>query len=455
MEKLDKDSIELSTLNVSRLFRKYFIPTLLGMLSISAVTAIDGICVGRSVGSDGIAAINIYVPLLTLVTGIGLMVGAGCSVVASIHISRGKVKAARLNVTQAMAFATIVTLSATAVIMAFPSHTASVLGSSPRLMPLVRDYILWYTPAIVFQAWGAIALFIIRLDGSPKYAMACSVATALANAVLDYIFIFPLGWGVMGAAFATAISLAIGGLMAAGYLLFKARTLRLLRPKWSLRSLLYSLRNISYQCRIGSAGLLGECTLAVLAFVGNMVFMRHLGDDGVGAFGIACYYTPFVFMVGNAIAQSAQPIISFNYGLRLWGRVKEALRVAIATAVACGLLVTAVFVLAPEALTGLFIDLDSRAARIAVCGFPLFAAGFVFYVANLTCIGYFQSVERVKPATVFALLRGCAFLVPAFLLLPRLFGNAGIWLALAASEALTTVSIAVFVLLKRRRDATC
>lgn len=94
---MKRDAIDLSTLNVFTLFRKYFVPTLLGMLSMSAVTAIDGIFVGHGVGSDGIAAVNICVPLLMLFTGIGLMVGAGCSVVASIQLSRGKSKSARLN----------------------------------------------------------------------------------------------------------------------------------------------------------------------------------------------------------------------------------------------------------------------------------------------------------------------------------------------------------------------
>lgn len=105
-----------------------------------------------------------------------------------------------------------------------------------------------------------------------------------------------------------------------------------------------SLRNVGYQCRIGSSALLGEATLAMLMFVGNLTFMHYLGDDGVGAFGIACYYIPFVFMVGNAIAQSAQPIISYNFGAGVRERVIEAAQIALATAVVCGAAVTAVFI---------------------------------------------------------------------------------------------------------------
>jgi len=188
---MKRDAIDLSTLNVFTLFRKYFVPTLLGMLSMSAVTAIDGIFVGHGVGSDGIAAVNICVPLLMLFTGIGLMVGAGCSVVASIQLSRGKSKSARLNVTQALLFVTIVALIPSALMMAFPAETARMLGSSEHLLPMVTDYLLWFVPSWVFQIWITVPLFVIRLDGAPKLAMLCSLITAVINVVLDWLFIFP------------------------------------------------------------------------------------------------------------------------------------------------------------------------------------------------------------------------------------------------------------------------
>ena len=125
---MKRDAIDLGTLNVSTLFRKYFVPTLFGMLSISAVTAVDGIYVGHGIGSDGIAAINICIPLLMLFTGVGLMVGAGVSVVASIHLSRGKIEAARINVSQALLFVTLVGLVPSILMMAYPSGTARLLG---------------------------------------------------------------------------------------------------------------------------------------------------------------------------------------------------------------------------------------------------------------------------------------------------------------------------------------
>lgn len=118
---------------------------------MSAVTAIDGIFVGHGVGSDGIAAINICIPLLMFFTGVGLMVGAGCSVVASIHISRGKEKIARMNVTQALLFATLVTSVPSIIILLFPDATGRLLGSSEHLLPFVKDYLWWFVPSLLFQ----------------------------------------------------------------------------------------------------------------------------------------------------------------------------------------------------------------------------------------------------------------------------------------------------------------
>lgn len=438
---MEKDAIDLGRTNVYKLFGKYFLPTVLGMLSMSAVTTIDGIFVGHGVGSDGIAAVNICVPIFMVCTGVGLMIGAGCSVVSSIHLSQGKVKAARINVTQALLFSTLITLVPSVLMWLFPEASARLLGSSDELLPMVKEYLLWFVLSMVFSVWTSIGLFIVRLDGSPRYAMWCSLIVSIVNTILDWLFIFPFGWGVMGAAFASSLSIVVGGTMAMAYLLFFAKTLRPIRLKLSRKSMHYTVRNLRYQCTIGLSGLIGETTMAVLAFVGNHVFMRYLGNDGVGAFGIACYYAPFIFMVGNAIAQSAQPIISFNFGLQQMKRVRQAFRAALFTAVVCGLLVMTIFILFPRQLVALFIDPTCHTAHIAIYGFPYFSAAFVCFIVNLTCVGYYQSVERVRRAVWFSLLRGVIFLVPSFFLMPLVEGEAGIWLALAVSEVLTTLVI--------------
>ena len=129
--------IDFGNEKVSILFKKLFFPTLLGMLSMSAVTTIDGIFVGHGVGSDGIAAVNICVPLLMSLMGAGLMMGAGCSVIASIYLSKGKTVLARATITQAMLFVTLISVTVGGFILAFPEETARMLGSSEHLLPSI------------------------------------------------------------------------------------------------------------------------------------------------------------------------------------------------------------------------------------------------------------------------------------------------------------------------------
>lgn len=435
--------------DVFLLFRKLFFPTLFGMLSMSAVTAIDGIFIGHGIGSDGIAAVNICIPLLMVFTGAGLMFAIGCSVAASIALAKGKIKRARLNITQSLLFVVAVTLFFSVLMMFYLEKTAYLLGASEQLLPLVKDYLFWFVPSLVFEMIVAVALFIIRLDGAPKLAMWFNVISAVINIVLDWLFIFPFGWGVKGAALATVISIIAGGLLSVWYLLFYAKTLRLLPLTIGKRALRLFVCNIINQCRIGSSALLGEITLAVLMFTGNQVFMRYLGDDGVGAFGIACYYTPFVFMVGNAVAQSVQPIVSYNFGNSSFERVAKAEKSALLTAVVFGGAVTILFVAIPQVLVGLFLDTAVVTAQIAMEGIGYFAMGFICFIVNLTVIGYFQSVENVRAATVFALLRGIVFLVPAFIIMPKVLGVPGIWLAMPVSEISTTLLICVYYMRMR------
>lgn len=446
-----RDDIDFGKVKVSRLFRKIFIPTLLGMVSWSLLTVVDGMFVGWGVGSNGIAAINICYPVFLVITGFALMMGMGASVVASIHLSQKNVKAARINVTQAMWFSTLVVLFAVAVMELVPERISCMLGASPTLMPMVRDYMVYLIPSGIMQMWSVVGLFIIRLDGAPKYAMWCNVVPAVANMFLDWLFIFPLAMGVKGAAIASSLSTAIGGVMAIIYLLRYADTLKLYRLKLSATSLVLTLRNIGYQCKIGFSAFLGEMTMALLMFVGNFVFMEYLGDAGVGAFGVACYYLPFVFMFGNAIAESAQPIISYNYGLGSRERVHQTLAISVRTGVLGSLLSIVAFTLFPQVLVHLFIGADDPAALIAIEGFPYFAAGFLFFILNLIAIGYFQSIEKVVPATLFAILRGVLFMLPSFLLLPLAMGVKGIWLAVPLSELSTFVVVVAYAVAGRKR----
>mgnify|MGYP001665974991 FL=1 len=453
MDKNESKTMDLGRDNVTSLFFRLFFPTLLGWLSMAAVTAINGAFIGHGVGSDGLAAVNITVPLWMVFSGLGLMFGAGCSVVASSMLANSDANAAKLHVAVAFSFASAITIAVSVAVMCFPAATARLFGASEHLLPLVRDYLALVMPCFVFQMWSAIGLFIIRLDGAPKVAMWCNIITAILTLGGDYMMIYVWEKGLQGVAVSTCVAIVTGGLIAAIYILFYAKQLRFAWASLRRSSFECILRSIVYQCKIGSASLLGELMLAVLAFVGNYVFMRYLGDNGVGAFGIACYYTPFIFMISNAIIQSAQPIISYNNSRKAYDRVAQIKRLLFIAAFIASLLLTLVFVFMPDMLVHFFVGKGDAAAPIAIEGFPYFAAGIVFFILNVCIIGYFQSLEIMGPALVLMSLRGFALLVPAFLILPKCLGTSGIWLAMPTSEAATFLFSVYFLFrIKNKRQ---
>ena len=273
-----KDSIDLGSMDISKLFRKLLIPTVLGMVLSAIFVITDGIFVGKGIGSDALAAVNITAPLFMITTGIGLMFGVGASVVASIHLSQGKRKVASINITQALAVSVIIILVMSALCFYFVEPLARLLGSSERLMPDVVEYMIWYVPFLVFYVLLNAGMFYIRLDGSPNYAMLCNAVSAVLNIILDYIFIFEFGWGLMGAAFATSLGITVGSLMTIVYLTGYSRYIRLNRIKLSQKSLLLTIRNIGYMIKLGISAFISEASIACMMFLGNYVFIRHLGE---------------------------------------------------------------------------------------------------------------------------------------------------------------------------------
>ncbi len=445
MEEL-RDSIDFKNTRIGTLFRKLLLPTVMGMIFSALFVITDGIFVGKGIGSDALAAVNIVSPLWLFSTGIGLMFGVGASVVASIHLSHGKQKTARINITQSAVFSSLLLMCTSTVFCLFAPHIVRLLGASERLLPLAVEYMLWFVPFSWCTALLNSGMFFIRLDGSPKYAMMCNIVAAILNIALDYLFIFPFGWGMFGAAFASAIGTAVGAFMIIGYLARRRCALRFYPVKLSRNSLKLTFRNLNYMSRLGSSAFLCEVSIACMMFVGNQVFIHYLHEDGVAAFSIACYFFPIIFMVYNAIAQSAQPIISFNYGLHEHMRVKQTYLLALKTALVCGCCFALITMLGSHQIVAMFINTDYPAYEIAAQGLPYYATGFVFFAFNIVSIGYFQSIERAQVATMITLMRGFVLLTLCFYGLPLLLGTVGIWLATPLAEVLTLIWILIIYL---------
>lgn len=369
------------------------------------------------------------------------MLGSGVSVVASVHMSHKRLKAANINITQVFGMAIFIMILLAGTVMLFPEEASRLMGYSERLMPYVKDYMRWVIPSLPFGMLKSIGLFVIRLDGAPTYAMVCNAMPAIVNVVLDYLFVFPLQMGIEGAALAIGIAQVFGSVLIAVYLFRYTKTVRLYKIRLTVKSFRLTLRNIGYQVRLGVPSMIGEFAIASMMLTGNFVFIRYLGEDGVAAFSVACYCFPLVFMIGNSIAQSAQPIISYNHGAGLCKRVSQTFRLSVWVAFICGLSVMLGGIVGSSLVVSLFLPASAPASHIAKVGLPYFLVAFLFFALNLVLIGYYQSLGRFREATWFMLLRGLLLVVPSFILLPRVMGTTGLWLAVPLSEILTLMMI--------------
>ena len=448
---MNRDKLDFGNGRIDELFKALFFPTLVGMVFNSLLNICDGMFVGHGVGSNALAAINIVAPLFLVCTGVGLMFGIGASVIGSIRLAENNVKAARIIMTQAYIAGALIFGAVILVSLLFTRPVLYMLGCSPLLENLASDYLLWLLPGLMFFYLQCVGMMLIRLDGSPKYAMSVQIVAAVINIVLDWVMVFPMGMGIKGASIATSLSCIIGGLMVLVYFLRFSDKLKFYRLKLSWKSLRLSLRNTVYMMKIGLATFIAELSLGVMIVTGNFMFMAYLGEPGVAAYSIGCYLFPMIFSISNAVAQASQPIISFNYGAGQFQRVSQALRIALLTACVCGVLISLGMWIGSPVLTHIFLSPSETAYCLAAGGLPILGSCAIFFAINITFIGYYQSRELAGRSIVYMLLRGIVFLVPGFILLPRIAGATGLWLAIPTAEFLTLLVITILYATTRPR----
>lgn len=442
---MNRDKLDFGNGQIGRLFRSLFFPTLVGMVFNSVLNICDGMFVGHGVGSNALAAVNIVAPIFLVCAGIGLMFGIGASVISGIRMAEDNVKSARIIMTQAYIAGAVIFGAIIIVSLLFTRPLLYFLGCSEILEPYAVDYLLWLLPGLVFFYLQCVGMMLVRLDGSPKYAMGVQIVAAVLNIFLDWLMVYPFDMGIKGASIATSISCIVAGTMVIVYFLYFSSQLQFYSLKMSVKSIKLSVRNVGYMVKIGFATFLAEIAMGITMVTGNFMFMSMLGEAGVAAFSVGCYLFPIIFSISNAVAQSSQPIISFNYGAGKSDRVSRALRVALFAAVICGVLISTGMWFGADALVAIFIPSESNAYAIAVNGLPLLGICTVFFALNITMIGYYQSTEHSALSTLYSLLRGIVYLVPCFILLPEVIGEKGLWFAIPVSEIMTLLTIVLVV----------
>ena len=446
---MQRDSLDFKSMSVGKLFTKLLVPTIMGMAASALFTVVDGIFVGNGIGSDAMAAVNISAPIFMIITGVGLMFGMGGGILTSINLSQGKKKVANINFTQSVIALVFISLVMTLLLTIFPHKIATLFGSDEYLMDMVVEYLFWFSISLPFTVLVVALPFFIRLT-NPKISMWAMLAATVVNIILDYLFIFVFKWGLFGAAIATDIGEFVGAAIMIVYLFRHSIAIRFVWLKLSVKSLLLTLRNVGYMIKLGFSVFLSEITISVMIISGNYVFMDYMGADGVAAYSVICYLFPIIFMVFNATVQSAQPIISYNYGCGQMKRSDNALRLSMLFTLAFAFSIMLLFICFTRSIVTLFIpDTACAAWGYAVAGLPLFATDYLFFGINIIIIGYYTSIERLRRAISLTVLRGILPVV-FFFTLPLLLDVNGIWLA-AAGDITTTVVIVILLIVDKVR----
>ncbi|MBO2944573.1 MATE family efflux transporter [Paenibacillus sp. F411] len=423
--------------SVKKVFFRYFFPSLLGMMLMSVNILIDGVFVGNGVGAEGLAGVNLAMPVFSLIFAIALWIGIGGGTLYSIHIGGRQAEKARSVFTLAVTSSLALSI-ALGLIGAFNiEDIALLLGSNEDTLPHTSDYL-----KILFQLGWLMALqqvlsIFVRNDGSPGLSMVALGLTAVVNIGLNYIMIFTLGLGVRGAALATVTASFFGILVLLMHFFKKKTLLGRLSFQWSWRSL-------GSMLAFGFPSFFTETGVLVLVAGYNLAVVNLLGTNGVAAFSVINYLHSFMFLTFFGIEAALQPMISYYHGAKQQGRIRESVRIGETTSLIIGILLLTTGLTASSLLVSLFGLESPDVQALAVQGISLFFIGYLFLGFNFVYLTYYQSIGEIKSASLLIVLRSFVFLLPLLWLLPRVLGINGVWLSFPVAEGLAALLLLWF-----------
>jgi putative MATE family efflux protein len=425
---------------IPQLLWRFSVPAVIGMIVNSLYNIVDRIFIGNAVGSLGIAGITIGFPIMMLVMACDMLVSLGAAALISIKLGEGKQQEAEQVMGNAMVLMVFVSLLIMTLGLIFLQPLLQVFGASPDVMPFAYDYMSIIIFATVFMSIGFGMNNFIRAEGNPKVAMYTMLIGAIANIILDPIFIFGFGWGVRGAAIATVIARLMSTTWVLYYFFSGQSVLRLRLPNLRLRPQV-ALRIAA----IGSAPFAMQTAGSIMNLIMNRSLVSYGGDVAVAAMGVVFSASMLIMMPIIGINQGAQPIIGYNYGAQRYDRVVQTLKLAAAVATCITSLGFVIAQLFPGHIIALFnpndpqlLNLGARAIQIATIFLPI--VGF-----QIISTSYFQAVGKPKQAMILSLSRQVLLLIPLVLILPRFFGLDGLLYSLPLSDLGSSTITAIWI----------
>ena len=419
----------LETENITKLFFKFAIPSIFGMLIVSLEIMIDGMFLGRNVGPLGLAAVNLSMPLINFLMSVGLMICVGGGVITSIYFGKKKLNKAR-ELTSITLMLLIGVLEFLSLIVLFNlDFFINFLGANEEVYPYVRAYMIPMMIGAFFYTSPIFTETFVKIEEKPNLVFVSGSVCLTFNALLDYLFIQKFQWGMVGGATATLLACMFGFLALLPNLHFKL-------PQKSLRIYLKDIKNIFFN---GSSEMLSVVSSTFAMYLFNLTLMKKIGVLGVSALTIVFYINQMLNISLYGLSQALQPLVAYNLGARHLDKIKKVLRVSLITGGTLG----AIAYIGSHIWGGFIIGIFSKGNQelMSLAKTALFYISFAYLISflNIISTSFLTSIEKPIESVVVSLGRSIVFIAIPLFILPDLIGAKGIWLSIPIAELMCLV----------------
>lgn len=433
MSKANKNSEELGTKEIGSLLVKMGVPASIAVLVMSIYMIVDTIFIGRYVGTAGIAAVTVVMPIIFTISSIGMAIGIGGSSVISRALGANREEHAQNTFGNMISLTVILSILMVVAGYCFGDEILIAFGAKEDILPPAKEFFNILLPAIPCLAFGMMSNNVIRSQGDSKMAMVVMLVPSVMNLILDPILMVYYEMGMAGAAWATTISYCFSASFAVWYFFSERSELRVHWKNFILKSQL-----VKEILEIGFVTFARQGTIALLMLVLNNTLVNYGGGTAMAMFGIMNRILMFANFPVLGVTQGFLPIAGFNYGAEKYERVKETIFLAIksGTMIAVGMFV--LIILFREQLVGIFTT-DTVLLTETPDAFLIVLLGLPTIQIQLISSAYFQAIGKVIPALFLTLMKQGFFLMPLVLILPHYFGLTGVWMSFPIADTISTL----------------
>ena len=414
-------------------FTRYTILSVLGTLGVSCYILADTFFVSKGLGTNGLTALNLAIPVYNFIHGTGLMLGMGGATRFSVCKSQGKEDEVNQIYTNTLYLAVVFSAVFILIGVIVSKQLALFLGADTSVLEMTNTYLRWlliFAPAFILND---VLLCFVRNDGSPQLSMIAMLIGSFSNIVLDYIFIFPMQMGIFGAVFATGLSPIISITMMLPHWIGKKNTFRFIKMK--IRKDI-----IGQDLSLGFPSLLAQLSSGIVMIAFNAIILKLEGNTGVAAYGVVANISLVIVAIYTGIAQGIQPLLSTFYGVGNDKQARTVLRYAMTTMLTVSCVIYLLIFFFAQPITSIFnSENNMELQQIAVNGLKLYFISNPFVGYNVILATFFTSVEKALPAHILSILRGLILIIPMAFILSALWKMTGVWLTYPITESLTAL----------------